>query len=127
MTLDDILSLFDAKTRKDFDVWMQSAAEGITGRGEQINADFAELQPFSEHANQLVGILASQEGAVTALVKNTGEVFDALSERDHQFQGLIVNGERTFHAAAQESQAFAAAWQAWPEFDYNSRIAFKAY
>jgi len=127
VTLDDILSLFNAKTRKDFNVWMQAVAAGITGRGEQINADFAELQPFSEHANQLVGLLASQEGAVTALIKNTGEVFDALGERDHQFQGLIVNGERTFHAAAAESQAFADAWKIWPTFDDNSNTAFAAF
>ncbi len=127
VTLDDILSLFDAKTRKDFDLWMQSAAEGITGRGEQINSDFAELQPFTEHANQLVGILASQEGAVSAVIRNTGEVFDALAGRDHQLAGLIVNGQRTFHAAAEESQAFADAWKVWPAFDYNSRIAFKAF
>ena len=127
VTLDDVLSALDPKTRKDFGVWMQSVAEGITGRGEQINSDFAELQPFAEHANQLVSILASQEGAVTALVKNTGEVFDALSERDHQFRGFIVNGERTFHAAAEESAAFADAFKAWPAFEHNSTVAFKEF
>jgi phospholipid/cholesterol/gamma-HCH transport system substrate-binding protein len=125
VTLDDILSALDPKTRKDFQVWMQSVAVGITGRGEQINSSFAELHPFTEHANTLVGILASQEGALTGLVKGTGEVFDALSERDHQFQGLIVNGQRTFHAAAEESQAFAQTWKLLPSFEHNSQVAFK--
>ena len=60
------------KTRKDFQVWQESVAEGINGRGEEINADFAELEPFVEHANKLVGILASQEGAVTAVVQEHG-------------------------------------------------------
>jgi phospholipid/cholesterol/gamma-HCH transport system substrate-binding protein len=125
VTLDDVLSLLTPKTRRDFQLWMQSVAEGITGRGEQINADFAELQPFTEHANQLVSILASQEGALSATVRNTGEVFDALGERDHQFQGLIVNGQRTFHAFAQESQAWAEAFKTLPEFERHSEIAFK--
>lgn len=125
VTLDDILSLLDPKTRRDFQIWMQSVSQGITGRGEQINSDFAVLQPFVEHANQLTTILASQEGALTALIKNTGEVFDALGERDHQFQGLIVNGERTFHAAAAESQAFAQLWRLLPAFEHNSTNAFK--
>jgi phospholipid/cholesterol/gamma-HCH transport system substrate-binding protein len=125
VTLDDILSALDPKTRRDFQVWMQSVAQGITGRGEQINSDFAQLHPFVEHANKLVGILASQEGAVTALVKNTGEVFDALTERDHQFQGFIVNGERTFHAAAAESAAFADAFKALPTFERNGTVALK--
>ena len=127
VTLDDVLSAFDPKTRKDFGVWMRSVAEGITGRGEQINSDFAELQPFTEHANQLVSILASQEGAVTELVKNTGEVFDALAGRDRQFEGLFVNGEHTFHAAAEESQAFAGAFKAFPAFEHNSRVALKEF
>ncbi len=125
VTLDDILSALDPKTRKSFQVWMQSVAVGITGRGEQINSDFAELHPFVEHANKLVSILASQEGALTGVVKGTGEVVDALSERDHQFRGFIVNGERTFHAAASESQAFAEAFKVLPSFEHNSQVAFK--
>jgi virulence factor Mce-like protein len=125
VTLDDILSALDPKTRKDFGVWMQSVAVGITGRGEQINSDFAVLHPFAEHANKLVGILASQEGALTGVVKGTGEVFDALTERDHQFQSFIVNGERTFHAAAAESQAFAETWKLLPSFERNSQVALK--
>jgi phospholipid/cholesterol/gamma-HCH transport system substrate-binding protein len=125
VTLDDILSALDPKTRRAFQVWQQSVAVGIAGNGESINADFATLDPFVEHSNQLVGILASQEGAVTALVHNTGVVFNALAGRDHQLEGLIVNGERTFHAAAEGSQAFAEAFQAFPAFEHNSTVALK--
>jgi virulence factor Mce-like protein len=125
VTLDDILSALDPKTRRDFQIWQQAVAEGINGRGEEINVDFATLEPFAEHANRLVGVLASQEGAVRALVHNTGVVFDALASRDHQLEGLIVNGERTFHAAAEGSQAFADAFRALPAFERNSRTALK--
>ena len=125
VTLDDILSAFDAKTRKDFQVWQESVAEGINGKGEAINADFARLQPFSEHTNTLLTLLDSQEGAVKALVRNTGVVFNALASRDHQLEGLIVNGEHTFKAAAEGSQAFANAFRALPAFERNSRIALK--
>jgi virulence factor Mce-like protein len=125
VTLDDILSAFDPKTRRAFAVWQQSLAEGINGRGEQINASFAKLEPFVEHANRLVTVLDSQEGAVRALVHNTGVVFDALASRDHQLEGLIVNGERTFHAAAEGSQGFAEAFKALPTFEHNSRVALK--
>jgi phospholipid/cholesterol/gamma-HCH transport system substrate-binding protein len=125
VTLDDILSTFNAKTRREFQVWMQSVAVGITGRGEQINSDFAELQPFTEHANQLVSLLATQEGALSAVIRNTGEVFDALAGRDRQFEGLIANGERTFHAASEESAAWAEAFKALPAFERNSQVALK--
>jgi virulence factor Mce-like protein len=125
VTLDGILSAFDPKTRRDFQIWQQSVAEGINGRGEQINAAFSSLHPFVEHANTLVGILDSQEGAVRALIKNTGVVFNALGSRDHQLEGLIVNGERSFHALAEGSQSFAAAFRALPAFEKNSRVALK--
>jgi phospholipid/cholesterol/gamma-HCH transport system substrate-binding protein len=125
VTLDDILAAFDPKTRADFKIWQQSVAEGIDGKGEQINAAFARLEPFAEHANKLVGILATQEGAVRALVHNTGVVFNALASRDHQLEGLIVNGEHTFKAAGEASEAFAAAFRALPGFERNSRKALK--
>ena len=102
VTLDDILSAFNARTRADFKIWQQALAAGIAGRGEKINASFAQLEPFVENANKLVTILDQQEGAVRALVRNTGVVFNALASRDHQLEGLIINGERTFHAAAAE-------------------------
>jgi phospholipid/cholesterol/gamma-HCH transport system substrate-binding protein len=125
VTLDDILSALDTKTRRAFEIWQQSVAQGIAGQGEQINADFATLEPFVEHANGLVGVLASQEGAVTALVHNTGVLFNALAGRDHQLEGLIVNSEHTFHAAAGESQAFAEAFRALPTFEHNGSVALK--
>ncbi|HEY1834810.1 MAG TPA: MlaD family protein [Solirubrobacteraceae bacterium] len=125
VTLDDILSLFDPKTRAAFRLWQSSVSEGIDGRGEQINADFARLEPFAEHANKLVGILATQEGALKDVIKNTGVVFNALASRDHQLEGLIVHGEQTFSAAAEASQAFAAAFRALPGFERGSRTAFK--
>ena len=114
MTLDDILVGVRSKTRRDFQIWQQAVAEGIDDRGEEINASFASLEPFVESANRLLEVLASQEGAVREVVHNTGVVFNALASRDHQLEGLIVNGEHTFHAAAEGSQAFAEAFRRCP-------------
>ncbi|MHB8491732.1 MAG: hypothetical protein ACYDA6_05905, partial [Solirubrobacteraceae bacterium] len=68
----------------------------------------------------------TQEQAVTALIHNTGVVFSALAGRDHQLEGLAVNGEHTFHAAAEASQAFAAAFRALPGFESTSATALRA-
>jgi phospholipid/cholesterol/gamma-HCH transport system substrate-binding protein len=125
VTLDDILASLNTKTRRAFQVWQQSVEEGLNGNGEAVNNDFATLDPFVQSANQLVSVLASQEGAVTALVHNTGVVFTALAGRDHELEGLIVNGEHTFHAAAEGSQAFAQAFRELPRFESSSRVALK--
>jgi phospholipid/cholesterol/gamma-HCH transport system substrate-binding protein len=126
VTLDDILSAFDPKTRKDFQQWQQEVAEAINGKGEAINAGFANLEPLVEHANKTVEILASQEGALRELVHNTGVVFNALGSRTHQLEGFILNGEHTFHAAAESSQAFANAFRELPAFEKNGRTTLKA-
>ncbi len=125
VTLDDILASLDPRTRRAFQLWQQSLAAAYNGRGEQINSDFAELEPFVENANRLVSILASQEGAVRAVVRNTGVVFDALTARDHQFRGFIVNGEQTFHALAQSSQQFAEAFRELPAFERNGQATLR--
>jgi phospholipid/cholesterol/gamma-HCH transport system substrate-binding protein len=125
VTLDDILATLDPRTRRDFQLWQQGLAESFNGRGEQINSGFAELQPVVEHANQLVRILASQEGAVQATVHSTGVVFDALTERDHQLRGLIVNGDRATQALAQSSRQFAEAFRELPAFERNSTATLR--
>src|SRR5664280_1563828 len=125
VTLDDILAAFDPKTRAAFQIWQQSVAVGINGRGEQINSAFASLEPFVEHTNQLVTVLNTQEGALHLLVRNTGVVFNALASRDNQLEQFIVNGERTFHAAAEASTEFAEAFKALPTFEKKSTVALQ--
>jgi phospholipid/cholesterol/gamma-HCH transport system substrate-binding protein len=125
VTLDEILATFNPRTRQMFRLWQQSWANSFRGRGEDINSFFASLEPFFVSTNKLVGLLAAQEGAVTALIHNTGVVFNALAGRDHQLEGLLANGERTFHAAAEESQAFAAAFRALPGFESSSTVALR--
>ncbi|MGH2910888.1 MAG: MlaD family protein [Solirubrobacteraceae bacterium] len=126
VTLDDILATLNSKTRASFQAWMQSLAEGLGGRGEEINAGFAEIQPLIEDANKVVGIASSQEGALRASVHNTGVVFDALTAREGEFRGFVDNGERTLHAAAEASQQFAQAWRELPAFERNSQTALRS-
>jgi virulence factor Mce-like protein len=126
VTLDDILATLDSKTRASFRIWMQSLAEGLGGRGEQVNSGFAVIQPFVEDANKLTALAASQEGALRATIHNTGVVFDALTAREGQFRGFIENGERTLHAAAEASLQFAQAWRELPAFERNSQTALRS-
>jgi phospholipid/cholesterol/gamma-HCH transport system substrate-binding protein len=127
VTLDDILAALDTKTRASFQLWMRSLAEGLGGRGEEINSGLAEFQPFVEDANKLVAMTVSQQGALRAAIHNTGVVFDALTAREGQFRGFISNGERTFHAAAEASQEFAQAFRELPAFERNSQTALRSF
>ncbi|MCL2769573.1 MAG: hypothetical protein FWD42_05605, partial [Solirubrobacterales bacterium] len=125
VTLDDILSALTPRTRRAFQVWQQSLAAGETERGEAINNVFTEVPPFVESANRITAIVASQEGALRAIFHNTAVVFNALTEREGQFRGLIENGERTFHAAAQASNEFADVWRILPSFETTGTAALR--
>jgi phospholipid/cholesterol/gamma-HCH transport system substrate-binding protein len=124
VTLDDILNTFNPQVRRSFQIWMTSAAEGFNGQGEALNLSFASLQPFFEGANHLLGVLNGQTEALKSVVRNTGQVFDALTEREGQLKRLIVNGQAALKPAAAASAQFADAWRELPAFERNSENGF---
>jgi phospholipid/cholesterol/gamma-HCH transport system substrate-binding protein len=119
--LDEIFRAFDPRTRHAFRVWMQEMAVGSKGRGTDINAAFGNLVPFTEDATRLLEILNSQEGAVRQVVRNTGEVFDALSERRGQLSGLITNSNRVFETTAARDEELAQLFRILPTFQREAR------
>ena len=120
--LDEIFRTFDAKTRAAFQTWMQQLAIASYGRGADLSAAIANLAPFAEDANKLLRVLDTQQGAVSQLVRNTGEVFGALSERQGQLQGLIRNSGIVFHTTAVRNQDLEATFRALPTFLDESKL-----
>jgi virulence factor Mce-like protein len=123
--LDEIFRAFDAKTRQAFQTWMQTQAEGIRGRGRDINDALGNLAPFATDTSHILSILNSQEGAVRQLVSNTGDVFNALSERQGQLAGLITNSNRVFQATASRNQQLEGTFRALPTFEQESTKTLK--
>jgi phospholipid/cholesterol/gamma-HCH transport system substrate-binding protein len=123
--LDEIFRTFDQETRAAFQTWMQEVAVALKGRGADLNAAFGNLEPFAGEANELLTILDSQRLATRQFVRNTGEVFDALSERKGQLQGLIRNTEAVFSTTAERNQDLQAAFVAFPTFLDESRLTLE--
>src|SRR3954470_9673974 len=98
--LDEILRAFDPQTRAAFQEWMQTQAQAISNRGQDLNDALGNLAPFAEDTATIVDILNRQETALSRLVSNTGVVFQALSERDGQLRSLIRNSDRVFATTA---------------------------
>ena len=120
--LDEIFRTFDAKTRASFQSWMQQLAIASAGRGADLSAAIANLEPFAQDANKLLRVLDTQQGAVQQLVRNTGEVFGALSERQGQLSGLIRNSGIVFHTTAVRNRDLETAFRALPTFLDESRL-----
>jgi phospholipid/cholesterol/gamma-HCH transport system substrate-binding protein len=119
--LDEIFRAFDAKTRAAFQVWMQQLALASQGRGRDISDSIGNLAPFEEDTTTLLKILNSQHSDVQAVVRDTGDVFDALSERDGQLRGLIDNSNRVFATTAARNRELEESFRALPTFERESK------
>ncbi|HET6508347.1 MAG TPA: MlaD family protein [Baekduia sp.] len=123
--LDEILRTFDPRTRKAFQTWIQTQAESLNGRGQDLNDALGQLAPFAEDTTKLLQILNEQKAGVRQLVRNTGVVFDALSERDKQLAGVITNSNRVFATTAARDAELQATFKALPTFEEESATTLK--
>jgi phospholipid/cholesterol/gamma-HCH transport system substrate-binding protein len=118
--LDEIFRAFDPKTRRAFQTWMQSNAQAVKGRSRDISDALGNLEPFAEDADVLLRILNTQKNAVRQVVRNTGVVFDALSERRGQLQGAITNSNTVFATTAQRNADLQDLFRVLPTFNRES-------
>jgi phospholipid/cholesterol/gamma-HCH transport system substrate-binding protein len=118
--LDEIFRAFDPKTREAFQVWMQTQAQAVDGRGKDINDALGNLAPFAVDTNALLQILNAQEGDVRRIVNGTGDVFSALTARDAQLRQLIENSNAVFETTASRDQELQDFFRVLPTFENES-------
>jgi virulence factor Mce-like protein len=118
--IDEIFSTFDARTRAAFRTWMQSQAAAVQGRGADINAFFGQLPGFTQKFDDLFAVLDAQQAATSKAVSTTGEVFDAISEREGELRGLVTDSERLFATTAARNRQLAQIFEKLPRFERES-------
>ena len=123
--LDEIFRTFDTRTRQAFQAWMIGQAESLRGRGEDLNVAIASLDPFAQDADRLLRLLDSQDLAVQKFVRDGGEVFTALSERQGQLRGFIENSAKVFATTAARDQELADTFRVFPTFLRESRATLQ--
>jgi virulence factor Mce-like protein len=123
--LDEIFRAFDPKTRVAFQHWIQDSARAVDGHGRDLNDALGNLGPFAEDTATIVDILHTQQDAVQRLVRNTGEVFGALSERDGQLRGMITNLETVFRTTGERDAELKDTFRILPTFQRESRTTLK--
>ncbi len=115
--IDDIFNALDTQTRTAFQRWQQGLAVAIKGRSLDFNDSLGNLGPFLGDASDVLGVLRKQKVALQGLVRDTGTVFDALSERDGQLATAITGSNTTFEALASEEAALRDLFQVAPTFE----------
>jgi virulence factor Mce-like protein len=122
--LDELFEALDPTTRDAFRNWQKDMAQGIRGRGQDFNDAIGNLPAFAADGADVLEVLNSHTGAVSRLVRNTGEVFAALTENEAQLRNLIVNSSDVFDATASEREALAETFQIFPTFLDESKRTF---
>src|SRR4051812_14690565 len=115
--LDEIFRAFDPKTRASLRTWFATQAEGLQGRGRDISDSIGQLPGFAENTETLLADLKVQDEAVRRLVRNTGVVFDAISERSDQLRGSIKNWNAVMETVASRNQELEDTFRALPAFE----------
>jgi ABC-type transporter Mla subunit MlaD len=92
----------------------------VQGRGADINAFFGQLPGFTEKWNDLFATLDAQQAATTKAISSTGEVFDAISEREGQLRGLVTDSDQLFATTAVRNRQLAQIFQKLPRFERES-------
>ncbi len=114
--LDEILRTFDPETRRKFSIWLDQQGRAVENAGPQINAVLAALTPFAERTDDVLKVLRAQSGSTRRFVRDTGVVFDALTERQGQLRDLIVNSNRVFETTAARDTQLAETFRILPTF-----------
>jgi ABC-type transporter Mla subunit MlaD len=115
--LDEIFRTFDPKTRQAFRQWQQSLAESTSGRGQDLNDALGNLAPFADDTTTLLQVLRAQQANVRGVINGTGDVFNALSARDHELSSLITNSNLVFSTTARRNADLQALFRALPTFE----------
>ena len=120
--IDEIFNALDDETRTAFQRWQQNAAVAIRGRSLDLNDSLGNIGPFLTDASDVLALLRRQRQQLQGLVRDTGTVFDALSERDGQLATAITGSNATFDALAAEEQALREFFQVAPTFESEATL-----
>jgi virulence factor Mce-like protein len=123
--IDEIFRSFSPRQRRYFEIWQQELALATQGRGRDISETIGNLALFAEEARDLARILNAQAPALRGVVRDTGTVFGALSERGTQLRSLIENSERTFAATGRRAQELRETFMALPTFERESELTVR--
>ena len=123
--LDEIFQTYDPTTRQAIQQWQQELGRAVQGRGENLNNAVGELPEFADSAADLLTVLYRQEGQVRGLFRDTGEVYEALTQDEGQLSNLITNSHALFSQTASQREALAEAFHIFPTFLDESRLTLK--
>ena len=120
--IDDIFNALDPRTRQAFRIWMRNAAVAVNGRGLDLNDALGNLSPFLVKADQVLAVLDRQHVKMGQGIRDTGQFFQALTQRDGELASAITKSNQVFGALASRDTALADTIRILPTFEREGRL-----
>ncbi|MCW2778368.1 MAG: organic solvent transporter substrate-binding protein [Frankiales bacterium] len=100
--LDDVLNVFDTKTRKQAADVLATTGHGVAGHSQDVN-DFLANGPDTLNAlGAVTGAAASKEADVTSLIATSGRLASRVSDQQAEIAGLVRDTGTVLGAVATE-------------------------
>jgi phospholipid/cholesterol/gamma-HCH transport system substrate-binding protein len=113
---DELLSIFDRRTRRTFREWMASAAQAGAGRGRDLSDSLGNLPVFTENARSVVGVLDERRSALRDLVRNTGKTFEEITADEGALTELTTRNTELFGELSRRRDELADSIRIFPTF-----------
>jgi virulence factor Mce-like protein len=124
--LDEVLRVFDERTRRDFRRFFEGLEGVAAGRGQDVNDALGALSPALQDGTSLLRILDAQERAVSQGTRDTGRVFAALGRGDGALRSLVTAGERVLDTTATRQEQLREVLRILPTFQDELRPTLRA-
>jgi phospholipid/cholesterol/gamma-HCH transport system substrate-binding protein len=125
--LDQVLSTFDAPTRKALRQLVTELAGALHRRGPDLNADIGQAPGAAEGLGTVMRILDRQRASVHQLVGSSARVLEGLGARRAELQTLVTAGDQLLATTAARNRDLTATVNALPPFLSDVRRALVAY
>lgn len=109
--LDQILDTLDASTKREVRRNLDGLADGLEGRGEDLNRTLGAIRPMVASGDRLTETLRSQSAAVGRVIDNAGATMQAFADRTQQVRTLATQAKTTAEAVVDRDEEFGRALQ----------------
>jgi phospholipid/cholesterol/gamma-HCH transport system substrate-binding protein len=122
--LDQLFNIFDSKTRKSTQDFIQGSADMFRGRGLQLRRGVEYLNPSLSTGTRLFRELSRDEPLLERFLIDSSRFVGALAERRDDLRSLVSNANTTFRALGNQQSALAESIELLPPFMRRANTTF---
>lgn len=112
--LDELLSAFDARTRRDLRGSLAAVYGGLEKRGGDLNTALGAAEPTVRDGATVMNVLADQRDQTARVVRNTSALLETLSDRSDSLERFVRQGRNFAVAITSRDRALASTIRALP-------------